>query len=41
MSKVYHLSDLEGFYGDENWKLTIDITDIWNQFTKQELNVRF
>lgn len=35
MSKVYHLNDLEEFFGADDWKLTIDVTDIWNQYNKK------
>lgn len=30
MSKIYHLDELEEFFGGEKWKLSIDVTDIWN-----------
>ncbi len=37
MGKVYHLNELEEFYGSDEWKLTIDIIDIWNKVSKDEI----
>ena len=37
MGKVYHLNDLEEFYCSDEWKLTIDLTDIWNKVSKNEI----
>ena len=37
MGKVYHFNDLEEFYGSDEWKITIDLTDIWNKVSKNEI----
>ena len=39
MGKVYHLNDLEDFYGADEWKLQINISDIWNQYTNKKLTL--
>ena len=36
MGKVYHLNDLEEFFGADDWKLQINVADIWNQYTKKQ-----
>ena len=36
MGKVYHLNDLEEFFGADDWKLQINVSDIWNQYTKKQ-----
>ena len=30
-NKIYHLTEMEEFFGADEWKLQIDVTDIWNQ----------
>lgn len=37
MGKVYHLNDLEEFYGSDEWRLTIDISDIWNKVSNNQI----
>ena len=39
MGKVYHLNDLEDFFGADEWKLQINVADIWNQYTKKQLTL--
>lgn len=38
MSKIYHFSEMEDFYGEDDWRLQIDVTDIWNQFNEKKIN---
>lgn len=39
MGKVYHLNDLEDFFGADDWKLQIEVSDIWNQYSKKEITM--
>lgn len=39
MSKIYHLNELEDFYGEDEWSLQIDVTDLWNQYNVKEINL--
>jgi len=38
--KIYHLDEMEEFYGTDNWKLTIDVSDIWNQYKNNQKNIQ-
>lgn len=38
-SKILHLDEMEEFFGSEEWKLQIDITDIWNQYTNKNITI--
>jgi len=40
MSKVYFFNDLEEFFGDDDWKMQIDVTDIWNQYNEKKINLK-
>jgi len=37
MGKVFHLNDLEEFFGSDDWKLQINIADIWKQYSNKEI----
>lgn len=39
MGKVYHLNDLEEFFGADDWKLQINVSDIWNQYTNKKISL--
>lgn len=39
MAKVYHLNELEDFYGSDDWKLVIDVTDIWNSYVNKKITL--
>jgi hypothetical protein len=39
MSKIYHFDELEDFYGEGDWKLQIDVTDLWNMYNEQKLDL--
>lgn len=39
MGKVYHLEEMEDFVGADEWKLQINISDIWKQYTNKEITV--
>lgn len=39
MSKIYHLDELEEFYGGEEWKVTIDVSDIWNNYEGKKTDI--
>jgi hypothetical protein len=36
MSKIFHLDEIEEFFGSEQWKLQIDVSDLWNSYKKGE-----
>lgn len=36
-NKIFHLSEMEEFFGSEEWKLEINIMDIWNQFSNKQI----
>ena len=40
MAKVFHLDDLEEFFGSDDWKLQINIVDIWNQFSNKQISAK-
>jgi hypothetical protein len=39
MSKIFHFNELEEFFGEDDWKMQIDVTDIWNQYNKKEIDL--
>jgi hypothetical protein len=39
MSKIYHLDELEEFYGSDQWRLQIDVSDIWNNYNKKATDI--
>ena len=39
MSKIYHFNELEDFYGEDEWKMQIDVTDIWNQYNENKITL--
>lgn len=39
MSKIYHLDEMEDFFGSENWKISINVTDIWNNYQNQKITL--
>jgi len=39
MGKVYHLNDLEEFFGSDNWKLEINVMDIWNEYNQKKISI--
>jgi len=34
--KIYHFNEMEDFYGSDDWKLTINVSDIWNKYVNKE-----
>lgn len=38
MSKIYHFNEIEDFFGEEEWKMQIDVTDIWNQYSEKKID---
>ena len=40
MGKVYHFNDLEEFFGSDEWKLQINISDIWNEYNQKKISVQ-
>jgi len=40
MSKILYLNELEEFFGSEEWKIQIDLSDIWNEFSKGNKTVK-
>jgi hypothetical protein len=40
MSKIYYLSEMEEFYGADEWRMQIDVTDIWNKYDKKETSLK-
>jgi len=39
MGKIYHLDEMEEFFGAENWKMQVDVTDIWNNYSNEEITL--
>lgn len=39
MGKIYHLDELEEFFGGEEWKVNIDVSDIWNNFNDNKITL--
>jgi len=39
MSKIFHFNDLEEFFAGDEWKLQIDVTDLWNQFNDKKIDL--
>lgn len=38
-NKIFYLSEMEEFFGSEEWKLQINIMDIWNQYTSKQITI--
>ena len=39
MSKIFHFNELEEFFGEDDWKLQIDVTDLWNQYKEKKIDL--
>lgn len=39
MSKILYLSELEEFFGGENWLIEINLVDIWSQYSNKEITL--
>ena len=39
IGKICHFDELEEFFGADDWKLELNITDIWNKYESKELTV--
>jgi hypothetical protein len=39
-NKIYHFNDLEEFFGEDDWKMQIDVTDIWNQYNEKKISLK-
>ena len=39
MFQVYLFNELEEFFGEDDWKLQIDVTDIWNQYNEKKVDL--
>ncbi len=39
MSKIYHFNEIEEFFGEDDWKLQIDVTDLWNQYNEKKIDL--
>ena len=39
MSQVYHFDDLEEFFGGEEWKISIEVTDLWNNYSGNKIDI--
>lgn len=39
MSQIYHLDEMEEFFGGEEWKISIDVSDIWNNFNDKKTDI--
>ena len=39
MNKVYYFNEMEDFYGEDDWKMQIDVTDIWNQYNEKKITL--
>ena len=39
MPKILYFTEMEEFFGGDDWKLEINITDIWNKYESKELTI--
>lgn len=37
--KIFHLDELEEFFGADEWRMQIDVTDIWNKYEAKEITL--
>lgn len=37
--KIYHLDEMEEFFGADEWRMQIDVTDIWNQYDSKGITI--
>lgn len=37
--KIYHLDELEEFFGADEWRMQIDCVDIWNKYEAKEITL--
>ena len=37
--KIYHFEELEEFFGGDEWKLQINIVDIWNNYSNKKITL--
>jgi hypothetical protein len=40
MSKIYYLSEMEEFYGADEWRMQINVIDIWNKYDKKQITLK-
>lgn len=39
LGKIYYFNEMEEFFGEDEWRLQIDISDIWNKYENKELTL--
>lgn len=37
--KIYHLDEMEEFFGGDEWRMQIDVTDIWNNYESKKITI--
>ncbi|MFW6233708.1 MAG: hypothetical protein ACOC3Z_03535, partial [Nanoarchaeota archaeon] len=37
--KIYHFEELEEFFGSDEWKIQINIVDIWNNYSNKKITL--
>lgn len=37
--KIYHFEEMEEFFGSDEWKIQINIVDIWNKYSNKEITL--
>ncbi len=37
--KIYHFDEMEEFFGSDEWRMQIDVTDIWNQYESKQITL--
>lgn len=37
--KILYFNEMEEFFGEDEWRLQIDISDIWNKYENKELTI--
>lgn len=37
--KIYHFEEMEEFFGSDDWKIQINIVDIWNKYSNKEITL--
>lgn len=37
--KIFYLDEMEEFFGGDDWKMQIDVSDIWNKFNNKDIQL--
>ena len=39
MSKIFYFNEMEEFFGADEWRMQLDVTDIWNKYEGKQLTL--